>query len=168
MEWRQILQDKSLADLPYKIELNEWGKIEMSPASNRHGMLQSRIVVLLGERMAEGQVLVECSVLTSKNVKVADVAWGSTAFFEANGFETPYTIAPEICVEVVSPSNSMDEMMMKKDLYLAKGAREFWICREDGDMKFYGHRGEMPASDLCREFPGNIGGSLAEWRVPRD
>jgi hypothetical protein len=89
MEWLQVMRDKSLSDLPYKIELNEWGHIEMSPASNLHGMLQSRIVFLLNGHTVEGQVLVECSILTARNVKVADVAWGSSAFFEANGFETP-------------------------------------------------------------------------------
>lgn len=156
MEWSQVLQDKSLADLPYKIELNEWGKIEMSPASNLHGILQSRIVSLMNERMPGGEAFVECSVLTAKNVKVADVAWGSPAFFEANGFETPYKAAPEICVEVVSPSNSAEELMIKKALYFEKGAREFWICGEDGRMKFFSLAGEIEASALCPGFPRNI------------
>ena len=156
MEWLQIMRDKSLSDLPYKIELNEWGHIEMSPASNLHGMLQSRIVFLLNGHTVEGQVLVECSILTARNVKVADVAWGSSAFFEANGFETPYPVAPEICVEVLSASNSMEEMMMKKNLYLAKGAKEFWICGEDGGMEFHGRDGAISASALCPDFPKNV------------
>lgn len=156
MEWSQVLQDKSLADLPYKIELNEWGKIEMSPASNLHGILQSRIVYLMNEMMPDGEAFVECSVLTTKNVKVADVAWGSSAFFEANGFETPYKVAPEICVEVVSPGNSAEELMMKKGLYFEKGAREFWICGEDGRMKFFSQAGEMETSALCPGFPKKI------------
>lgn len=156
MEWSQVLQDKSLADLPYKIELNEWGKIEMSPLSNLRGMIQAEIAVQLGRLLKTGKVLLKCSVLTTKNVKVADVAWGSTAFFEANGFETPYRAAPEICVEVVSPSNSAEELMMKKALYFEKGAREFWICGEDGRMKFFSQAGEMEASALCPGFPQTI------------
>ena len=31
MQWQDVLADKSLQDLPYKIELNEKGNIEMSP-----------------------------------------------------------------------------------------------------------------------------------------
>lgn len=76
MNWAQVIQDPSLTDLPYKIELNEWGNIEMSPATNRHNMLQSKILLKLKELIAEGDVFVECSVLTAKNVKVADVVWG--------------------------------------------------------------------------------------------
>lgn len=156
MDWAQVIQDPSLTDLPYKIELNEWGNIEMSPATNRHNMLQSKILLKLKELMAEGDAFVECSVLTSKNVKVADVVWGSTAFFEKNGFETPYKVAPEICVEVVSPSNSTEEMMVKKDLYLAKGAREFWVCNEGGALSFFNHEGEVEQSELCPAFPKRI------------
>ena len=40
LRWDEVLKDPSLQDLPYKIELNAWGKVEMSPASNRHGRLQ--------------------------------------------------------------------------------------------------------------------------------
>lgn len=156
MNWTQVIQDPILVDLPYKIELNEWGNIEMSPATNRHNMLQSKILLKLKELIKDGDVFVECSILTSKNVKVADVVWGSTAFFEKNGFETPYNVAPEICVEVISPSNSTTEMMVKKDLYLAKGAREFWLCNEDGELSFFTHEGEVARSVICPEFPGRI------------
>jgi hypothetical protein len=80
MNWPQVIQDPILADLPYKIELNEWGNIEMSPADNRHNMLQSKILLKLKELVKDGDVFVRCSILTAKNVKVADVVWGSTAF----------------------------------------------------------------------------------------
>ena len=43
LRWDEVLKDPSLQDLPYKIELNAWGKVEMSPASNRHGRLQMAI-----------------------------------------------------------------------------------------------------------------------------
>ena len=33
MQWQEVLADKSLHDLPYKIELNEKGLIEMPPVS---------------------------------------------------------------------------------------------------------------------------------------
>ena len=41
LRWAQVVRDPSLQDLPYKIELNARGKIEMSPASNRHVLLQA-------------------------------------------------------------------------------------------------------------------------------
>ena len=42
--------------------------------------------------------------------------------------------APEICIEVLSLSNSPAEMNEKRDLYFEAGAHEVWICgRVRGD-----------------------------------
>lgn len=37
MQWSEVITNPFLKNLPFKIELNKWGKIEMSPASNQHG-----------------------------------------------------------------------------------------------------------------------------------
>jgi Uma2 family endonuclease len=123
MEWSKVCEDKTLQNLPYKIELNEWGNIVMTPASNRHGNIQTQIAFHLMTLMGTGTVLTECSVDTTKGVKVADVVWVSSDFLSRNRGQTPYLEAPEICAEIKSPSNSDAEMMEKKDLYFSKGAR---------------------------------------------
>jgi hypothetical protein len=43
MRWAQVVNDPALRDLPYKVELNAFGKIEMSPAGTRHGRLQALV-----------------------------------------------------------------------------------------------------------------------------
>lgn len=43
LRWPEISNDPTLRDLPYKIELNSFGKIEMSPGNNRHARLQGEI-----------------------------------------------------------------------------------------------------------------------------
>jgi Uma2 family endonuclease len=146
-KWREVVDSPYLRDLPFKLELNEDGKVEfaMSPATNRHSYWQFRIGVLL-ERTLGGEALVECSILTSKGVKVADVVWCSPAFLGRHGYETPYTQAPELCVEVISPSNTADELANKTQLYLEAGAVEAWIVREDGTVKLYGPEGQRAQS----------------------
>ena len=62
-------------------------------------------------------------------MKVANVEWASGEFIATYGDTTPYPHAPEICVEIVSPSNTKAEMEHKVELYLAKGAHEVWIVR---------------------------------------
>ncbi|MDX1654870.1 MAG: Uma2 family endonuclease [Candidatus Competibacteraceae bacterium] len=153
MQWSQVLEDPTLQNLPYKIELNEWGNIVLSPASNRHGLLQAELAGLLREQKTQGKVLTECSIDTFKGVKVADLAWGSTAFFQHNGVNTPYPEAPELCIESLSPSNSQGEMEQKIQLYLAKGAREVWLCSEQGALEFYGYRGPLERSELFPAMP---------------
>ena len=156
MTWSEVIAEKNLQDLPYKIELNEWGNIVMSPASNRHSFLQMAIAMLLAAQKSDGHTFNECSVETSQGVKVADVIWGSSDFFSVHQLDTPYPVAPELCIEIMSPSNSMDEMEEKKDLYMERGALEVWICEESGAITFWDIQGKISTSDLFPDFPESI------------
>jgi Uma2 family endonuclease len=131
MQWNEVIANPFLQNLPFKIELNKWGKVEMSPASNQHGKLQVDISKELGKKRG-GVVISECSIQTTDGVRVADVAWLSNALYQKLGTQTPYSQSPEICVEIMSPSNSWAEMHMKASLYLAAGAKEVWIQPLDG------------------------------------
>jgi Uma2 family endonuclease len=154
MNWQEVCENPALQDLPFKIELNRFGQIVMSPASNWHGALQMRI----GSRLLAlgGELISECSVQTSDSTKVADVAWLSKEFVAEHGMATPYLVAPEICVEILSPSNSKEEMKMKRDLYFEAGAMEVWECDQDGVMTFYGESGVMERSEIAPDFPARM------------
>ncbi len=69
MEWIDVINNPVLQDLPFKIELNKFGKLLMSPASNQHGKIQAELVFNLRTRLPEGQVITECSIQTSEGVK---------------------------------------------------------------------------------------------------
>ena len=125
------MADPHLRDLPYKIELNKWGRIEMSPASNQHGLVQVDIATELRQRPG-GRVLDKCSIQTTDGVRVADVAWVSDQRLAEFGSQTPYPRAPELCVEVMSPANTWAEMHMKAGLYLQAGADEVRVVGLDG------------------------------------
>lgn len=148
MDWASVINNPFLKDLPFKIELDKWGRILMSPASNNHGIIQFETGVKIRDaKKGKGKVITECSIQTNQGVKVADVAWASDSFIEKFGFETPYKRAPEICVEVVSSSNSQGEIDEKIELYLAKGAHEVWIVSEGGKTRYYTYEGEIEKSD---------------------
>lgn len=95
MDWEQVCADPSLKDLPYKIELNEWSQIVMSPASIRHVILQDHISSLLKSLLNKGRVLQEFPVATSENIKAPDVVWISDELLAQVRDETaspyPYT-----------------------------------------------------------------------------
>ncbi|HLX61611.1 MAG TPA: Uma2 family endonuclease [Planctomycetota bacterium] len=156
MTWQEVCDDKSLQNLPYKIELDQWGRIVMSPANNRHGKFQMRFGSLWEKHLSGGVSISECSIDTPLGTKVADAAWASDAFIETYGYDTPYPVAPEICVEVRSFSNTAAEIAEKIMLYLSKGAKEVWICDKDGEIAFHDHTGPIPHSKLVPGFPSKI------------
>jgi len=149
MEWAEVINNPILKDLPFKIELNKFGKILMSPASNQHGRIQSRMAANLINKLPSGEVITECSIQTAEGVKVADVAWASNEFINIFAFETPYPKAPEICIEIVSPSNSKAEISEKVNLYLAEGAHEVWVVYEDSRILTFTHTGEIEKSTIA-------------------
>jgi Uma2 family endonuclease len=155
MTWQEVITDQSLQNLPYKIELNEQGKILMSPATNIHGILQMHIGSLLMQLLG-GSSIAECSIQTSKNVKVANVAWMSAEFVKRYKNQTPFEVAPEICVEIISPSNSQEEMLEKRQLYFEKGAKEVWICDLKGNIHFYNPDGQLENSKMVEGFPHKL------------
>jgi Uma2 family endonuclease len=158
--WADICADKSLQDLPYKIETNRFDQIVMSPASNWHSDFQFEIGFQLKKRMVAGRVLTEVAIQTPEGIKVPDVAWISLERFRPYRRASHLTSAPEICVEVLSPGNQRFEIQSKMQLYFDAGAQEVWLCNDQGDMEFFLHdvEGLVAASRLCPEFPTKI-----EW-----
>ena len=155
MNWDEVCEHKSLQDLPFRIELNRWGQVVLSPITNRHSFLLAQLNSHLHE-LAGGHTLVICPIHTADNVKVADVAWFSAERYEKVSKENVCSIAPEICVEVMAPGNSLKEMTQRKDLFFDKGALEFWLCAENGGMSFYNQDGKISGSHLVPGFPAQI------------
>jgi Uma2 family endonuclease len=133
--WEELCQDPSLRDLPYKIELNSWGKVEMSPASVRHGLLQAAVVTALAGRLKTGVALTECPILTAIGIRVPDVVWASKRFMTVHRGRSPLPSAPEICIEVLSRSNVKAEIREKTRAYLDAGAQEVWVVAENGRIR---------------------------------
>jgi Uma2 family endonuclease len=156
VEWADVCIDPNLNGLPYKIELDQWGQIVMTPVTVAHVLLQNAIADLLKAKSANGKTLLELPVQTAENVKVPDVAWLSPQRYASIKHSAVSAIAPEICIEVLSPSNTLAQMMHKKDLFMSAGAFEFWLCDEKGQLTFYDASGVIGHSHLVAGFPSVI------------
>lgn len=157
--WAELLADPELAKIEGRIETDRHGHIIMSPPpAPNHGSFQSEIAYLLRTLMPQGRVLTECPISTADGVKAADVAWASPDCMRKLGNRVCFPNSPEICVEVLSPSNTDAEIQEKMKLYFDAGAKEIWICSESGAMSFFGPGAIQPisGSQLCPEFPKQI------------
>lgn len=156
MNWQEVCDHPSLKDLPFKIELDELGRIIMSPVKLYHSFLQGEIEFILRSLLKGGKTLPECAIKTSKGTKVADVAWVSSDLLSKIKGETEASIAPEICVEIISTSNTKKEMVEKRALYFEAGAKEVWMCNENGELSFFNAKYPLIHSELVPEFPEKI------------
>jgi Uma2 family endonuclease len=156
MNWQEVCENQSLHNLPFKIELNATGKILMSPVKVYHSVLQGEIAALLRTYRKDGKILNECAIHTQAGTKVADVAWISKARYPIVREETECSIAPELCIEVLSSSNTNSEIEEKKALYFAHGAQEVWLCNKQGQLEFYNLEQRIEQSALFPLFPTAI------------
>jgi len=152
VKWQELMDNPFFRNIPYKVELNKYGTILMSPASNRHGILQNKVAREIEHNKQSGIIIIECSILTGEGIRVADVAWASDEFMREFGDKTPYPKAPEICVEIKSPANSRAEMEEKTRLHLEKGAHEVWIVDEHCKVNFFSHTGKIRSSKIAANF----------------
>jgi Uma2 family endonuclease len=154
--WQEIVSDPNLRELPYKVETNTRGQIVLSPHRSDHSYTQGDIIELLYEHGVEGRPFPEFPITTEAGVRVPDVVWvtpGRREEMDKAG--DPPTLAPEICVEVMSENNDWEEMDSKRALYLEAGAEEVWVVAEDGEVRFFGEE-EIEASGLVPDFPGRV------------
>ena len=136
--WDEICHDPSLHDLPYKVELNASGKIELTARTARRGLLVADLACQLQENLPGGIVAISCAVLTSGGIRVPDRA-------------------PELCVEVCSPDGEE-----KISAYLAAGALEAWVVSDAGSIRYFNASGERAKSDF--PFVAKLPQPLERWQ----
>lgn len=108
--------------------------MEMSPTGYRHGAVEAAIARQLGncvEGRRLGTVMSgKVGIITQRNpdtVRGADVAYISNERLARAKAEGYLDVAPELVVEVVSPSDRWSELNEKVNEYLACGVDEVWI-----------------------------------------
>jgi len=155
--WQELLADRELARLPHRIETDRLGRIIITPPpSLTHGSRQFRIARLLAMLLPDGQLVTECPLSTADGVKAIDVAWLAPGRTEVDKGDLVLLTAPEISVEILSPSDSAEEMIEKRTLYFEAGAKEVWICELDGRLSFYSAGELADNSEICTRFPKQI------------
>ena len=151
--WQEIVEDPLLSELPYKVETNHRGQIVLSPHKNRHARQHKRIEKRLDGLLESGEAFQEWAIATAGGTKQADVIWASDERLkkmEETG--DPTTLAPEICVEVMSESNDWEEMEGKISLYRSSGAEEVSVVEQDGSVRFFAEE-ELEQSRIAPDFP---------------
>ena len=147
--WQQLAADP---DTPDYYELNEYGEVIMSPRpTNDHQRALSAIVVSLQTQLGP-DAAAEISVMTDRGIRVPDVVWIPHARWDQVKGKTPLPFVPDVCVEVLSPGNTREEIAMKTAAYLRGGAKEVIVVGLKGEVEFFGADGKRSTSALSIEL----------------
>ena len=104
----------------------------------------------------QGKVSLNSGIQTSDGLRVADVVWMTTGFFQDSKLQTYFRAAPSICIEVISSSYTDAAIRCKTELFLEAGATEVWTCDLEGQLSFYNADGQLEQSQLAPRFPQRI------------
>jgi Uma2 family endonuclease len=124
----------------YRYDLLEGNLIRVSPAGFRHGRLAAEIARRLGNFLAQHPALgvvvgAETGFRLSRN---PDTVLGPDAAVVVSGRLPPseaqigfLELAPDLAVEIVSPTDRWTTVSGKVDAYLAAGVRVVWVIEPD-------------------------------------
>jgi Uma2 family endonuclease len=143
--WQALAADP---DSPEYFELDQFGELILSPKpTTGHQRIASAIAWLLRSQLG-GEAVTEVSILTDRGVRVPDAVWMPSARWAACKGQSPLEVVPDVCVEVLSPGNTRQEIEMKVGAYLRGGAREVIAVGLKGEIEIFGPQGKRETSAL--------------------
>lgn len=128
-----------------KVELVRGELLQVCRPGFRHGRTQLRIGAILdqfGHSKQHGRAVVETGMVTERSpdtVRGPDVSYYSIQRLPLDQDPEGYPdVAPELCVEVLSPSNRVSPIREKMGEYFQRGVRIVWIVDpEDRTVAVY-------------------------------
>jgi Uma2 family endonuclease len=123
------------------------GELVVSPANPYHGRSIGRLFAALGTfvyehglgEVVDGQTgvrMADGSLLSPDISFVTTASWNA---FVASG-ETFFTRSPELVVEVLSPSDTVNHIDRKLELYFANGTQLMWVVHPRSKTVHVHHR----------------------------
>jgi Uma2 family endonuclease len=148
-----------------RIELHH-GEVVVMPRPKRgHQRIQDRITMLLKRHVGNtGVVQMEMAFRPTPEHEVwqADVACVSVERDAATGDDEYLMGSPELVVEVLSPSNTMDEILERQGMCLANGCVSFWTVDPKREIMVTTPDRRTVAFDRqsAVPLPGRLNGSI--------
>jgi Uma2 family endonuclease len=143
--WSALAADP---ESPDHFELNQFGELIVTPKpTSGHQRVASAIARILSSQLG-GEGVTDVSILTDRGVRAPDVVWMPSERWAACKGQSPLEVVPDVCVEVLSPSNTREEIEMKVGAYLRGGAREVYVVGLKGEIEIFGPKGKRDSSAL--------------------
>jgi Uma2 family endonuclease len=135
---------ESVGTQDVRYELVEGELVAMSPGMLPHNLIRDTLLVILktfvGPRKLGTVVSEQAFQLSERTVRVPDVALAQAGRQLAT--DRPIEGAPDLVMEVVSPTNTAREMDQRVSDYFAAGCRRVWVVYpEEREVYIHGLAG---------------------------
>lgn len=121
---------------PFRYELHNGEPVQVPAPIHEHYCIQRRMRRLLEAAAGESGIIdIELAfrALPEYEFRIADVAYVSQERWDQIKPKDNLRGAPDLVIEVLSPSNTAAEMSKREKLCLENGCREFWVV--DADLR---------------------------------
>jgi Uma2 family endonuclease len=123
---------EQIPDTPqgFPYELRHGELVHVPPPNRKHYLAQRRLLSRLEQAAGvAGEVGMEMAFRPLPDFEYwqADVAFVSRVRWDQIPCEGHLAGAPDLVVEVLSPSNTVAEMLDRRNICLENGSREFWL-----------------------------------------
>lgn len=169
----------------------------MSEDAHRYELVDGRLVVAEPPAMWHGAIAAELTLLLAQHVKRhhLGMVFGEAGYVLRRGPDTVrgpdlsfvrtdrlppasaarryYEGAPDLAVEIVSPSNRAEEVARKVDGYLGAGAARVWVVypelrrvvvhRPDGTARMLGDDATLDGEDVVPGFAAPVAALFPTW-----
>lgn len=143
--WQELAGDPGSPDY---YEVNEFGEVILtSRPTNDHQRIVTAVTSALNQQLGP-EAVQKVSIMTDRGIRVPDVSWMKPERWAQAKGTTPLPFVPDVCVEVLSPGNTKEEVTMKTNAYLRGGAREVIVVALRGEVEFLGSEEKRAVSAL--------------------
>lgn len=109
-------------------EVSDYERERGKPMPSKvHAATQTNVIIALARYKKQYKQLTELSLRLDGEKLVPDIALYALSASDWHENESEMTLAPLLCIEIVSPTQSIDEMKEKADKYFAAGVRSVWL-----------------------------------------
>lgn len=161
-------------------ELIDGRIVPLTPTGDEHGRIEGNVFRALDEFARSrhlGKVLVgEVGIFTQRNpdrVRGADVLFISNERYSRRSSASGYLeVAPELVVEILSPSDRALDTMQKLREYFAIGVKVVWVVdpearrvyvyRSVTDVREFQEADRLPSDDVLPEFDVSVASLFEE------
>lgn len=131
---------------PKKYELSEGELIMTASPRPLHGIVRERLgksLINFADAHHLGSVFWEMEFhLSAETVRIPDLSFVAAERMRRQDVDERFQGAPELAIEVVSPSNEPSDLILKAKQYLQTGAKLVWVVYPQTQMVYIYRPGE--------------------------